>query len=120
MLLLDPDDSIASQGVDTDPMFGFLNLTANGLAIDESDNILVASSADSTDPDSDSDLAIFQRVLSSGQLDTSFGIGGTSVLTSQGGVTDLVFDSNNDLIIGSLSPFLFSSSTGGVERLTFV
>ena len=116
-LTLVPDPSIADEGVQVEPLFGLFNLSADGLGIDSNDNILVFSSA-GTAAFGPTEFVIFQRVLSSGQLDTSFGTGGSLVVENTegapGGISNLIFDSNNSLVVGGVGSSI--DPNGGIAR----
>ena len=64
-------------------------------------NILIqttASGIDSPDPNT-TDVAVVQRILSTGEIDTEFGLGGAAVVGNAFEVSELAFDSQNRLIV---------------------
>ena len=118
-IVLEPDDSIASLGVDTGTNFNIpFSLFASGLAVDSADNIVVPANARAPDGSS---LLVLQRVLAEGQVDQSFGLAGASVLQSSDGVSgsvrDVIFDSADRLVVGGVNSF---DDSGGIARVEFV
>ena len=101
-----PDDSIGSQGISIDPEtggpFSTFRLFIDGFAINSADNITATGSAFGFATDGSSPL-VLQRVTADGQVDQSFGIGGSSVIQEseqfQGNVTRLIFDSADRLVL---------------------
>jgi uncharacterized delta-60 repeat protein len=119
-VLLEPDDSIGSQGVANDPEFGPpFRLFLGGFAVDSTDNVIVAASAFGTDG---SRPLLLQRVFADGRIDQSFGIAGTSVVQSSdgvpGGVNQLLFDSDDRLVVGGTSSL--EDGSAGILRIKLV
>ena len=117
-IVLEPDDSIASLGVETGTNFDIpFSLFTSGLAVDSADNIIVSSGARAPDGSS---LLVLQRVLAEGQVDQSFGLAGASVLQSSdgapGSVSSLIFDSADRLVVGGEDSF---DDSGGLVRVEF-
>jgi len=74
------------------------------LAVDEFGNFLVSFEVSAVDSPSpfDDDITVVQRILPTGEIDTAFGVGGTAIVGSSPGIGDLVFDSQNRLVVGGL------------------
>ena len=85
--------------------------------VEQRDFIKLTSSA-GTAAFGPTEFVIFQRVLSSGQLDTSFGTGGSLVVENTegapGGISNLIFDSNNSLVVGGVGSSI--DPNGGIAR----
>ena len=69
------------------------------LAVDSSGNIALTSSRVLTGPAGIDLPNIIQRILPSGELDTDFGLDGSAVLSELDGTADLIFDSEDRLVI---------------------
>jgi hypothetical protein len=94
-------------------------LFLGGFAVDSTDNVIVAASAFGTDG---SRPLLLQRVFADGRIDQSFGIAGTSVVQSSdgvpGGVNQLLFDSDDRLVVGGTSSL--EDGSAGILRIKLV
>jgi len=112
-VVLSPPIAIETQGVT-------LRSTVNvdELAVDQDGNVLVRSFVTDVDDAFNSFPSIVQRVLANGEIDTSFGLGGTAVLPSAG---DIIFDLESRLVVvgDSLLRFEISLHVYGSEQFPY-